>query len=865
MGLKGFFNIQPKRPPRSSPRTRTARSISYTCETCGLHKNVRNPKIEPYGEYNSPIMNIGEAPGKQEDRRGKPWQGPVGQYLQDTLKRLGVNIFDDCININSVNCFPANLKTGNTRAPTAFELSCCREVKVLPAITKYKPKVIILYGSNALQSVIGSVWGKGVGSITRWRGICIPDQKLNAWICPVFHPSYLLRLNDPGITGLWRKDLKRALSLRDVEVPETPLPEIEYHTDINTVGEKVKQFVGNHKLIAFDYETTGVKPHARGHRIVCASIATSGTRVLSFLLPSDPNSPALQGLKDILGDRTIKKMAHNMKFEESWSAVWLGRKVLGWRWDSMIAAHLIDPRTSFTGLKFQAYVNFGVADWSPDFAEFKKSKTTNSKNNIEEIMRRPGGEEAVLKYCAMDSALQFALFMKQRKKVNMEAYKLFHRGVLALQRAGEQGIHIDIEYCQDVKDKLTKRVERAEQKLKESYLGKEWLRHLGKINFASGTQLGKVLYDHLKLNPATFTKTGKGSTDTKQLEAFLDELPELKYLISIRKNRKIMDTYLEGFVREEVNGIIHPDYNLHTVKTYRSSSSNPNFQNIPKREKKVMEICRGAIFPRKGNKFVEVDYSGIEVRIACCITKDKKLIEDTVIGDMHRDMAIELYKLDTFDKADPGDALLRQGAKNGFVFPQFYGDYYGNNVPILLDWAKDVKLKNGLTAYEHLERKRLIVLRGDNEILDCRSFENHVKKVEDAFWNERYHAYTKWKDETWKNFQSKGYIDTPTGFRIKGVLSRNELLNAPIQGAAFHCLLWSFVEIDKLMRKNKWDTKLVGQVHDSILFDVNPDEWETIKKEVQNTMTTRLREAWDWIILPLEIEMEEYSVDGSWV
>jgi hypothetical protein len=246
------------------------------------------------------------------------------------------------------------------------------------------------------------------------------------------------------------------------------------------------------------------------------------------------------------------------------------------------------------------------------------------------------------------------------------------------------------------------------------------------------------------------------------------------------------------------------------------------------------------------------------------MTNDEKLIDDTINGDMHKDMAIELYKLKSLDKKHKGESQLRQGAKNGFVFPQFYGDYYKNNVPILLKWSEDVELKDGTPINRHLSDVGLVKINKRGTITDDSSFYKHVQKVEDKFWNERYKTYTEWKDETWSNYQATGKVPFPTGFTASGVLGRNKALNTAIQGSAFHCLLWSFVEIDRIRRKEKWKTKIIGQIHDAIIFDVYPDELEYVARVVKRVMTEDLLEAWDWIIVPLEIEMDLFEVDGYW-
>ena len=182
--MKGFFS---KEEVGSSIVTK---SKKLTCFACGLYKDVQSPKMEPYGNFKKKVMIIGEAPGKEEDRNGKPWQGRVGRMLQRTLEELGIDLFDDCISLNAINCRPPD-----NRNPSPNELNCCREVKVIKAITDFNPEKIILLGTSALTSFLGHRWKKSLGGITKWRGWNIPDQQYKAWVCPTFHPSYVSRMS----------------------------------------------------------------------------------------------------------------------------------------------------------------------------------------------------------------------------------------------------------------------------------------------------------------------------------------------------------------------------------------------------------------------------------------------------------------------------------------------------------------------------------------------------------------------------------------------------------------------------------------------------------------------------------------------
>ena len=95
-------------------------------------------------------------------------------------------------------------------------------------------------------------------------------------------------------------------------------------------------------------------------------------------------------------------------------------------------------------------------------------------------------------------------------------------------------------------------------------------------------------------------------------------------------------------------------------------------------------------------------------------------------------------------------------------------------------------------------------------------------------------------------------------------MERNSVINYPVQGSAFHCLLWSFIELDRIMRHEQWNTKLVGQIHDSILLDVYPPELDHVLKVIKRVTCHDLILNWPWIIVPLEIEAELSDVDLSW-
>lgn len=447
-----------------------------------------------------------------------------------------------------------------------------------------------------------------------------------------------------------------------------------------------------------------------------------------------------------------------------------------------------------------------------------------------------------------------------------QAYQLLHNGILALARAEQQGIRVDVEYVQRKKQHLTRKIIRLEKQFRDSKFYKHWGHSTkNKININSNAQLGIFLYKVKKLTPTKLTTTGQGSTDEEAL--LLLNIPELNDLLEIRKLKKVRDTYLDAFNREQVNGYIHPFFNLHLVKTFRSSSSNPNFQNIPVRDEEAMQATRKALFPRPGHLLLEVDYKGLEVSIAACVTKDGNLIKylKNPASDMHRDMAKQIFMLDEFDKNNKTHKILRSAAKNGFTFPEFYGDYYKNCAESLAcSWgqlpAGRWRKGQGLALSESFLSDHLI----SKGIKSLVHFTEHLKEIEQDFWENRFPEYKIWQDRAWQDYQKYGYLDTLTGFRCGGVMPKNNVFNYPIQGPAFHCLLWSFVELDRIMQEEKWDTRLIGQIHDAIVLDVNPKELNHVVTVIKRVTCVDLPKVWDWICVPLSVDMDVCPVDGNW-
>ena len=95
-------------------------------------------------------------------------------------------------------------------------------------------------------------------------------------------------------------------------------------------------------------------------------------------------------------------------------------------------------------------------------------------------------------------------------------------------------------------------------------------------------------------------------------------------------------------------------------------------------------------------------------------------------------------------------------------------------------------------------------------------------------------------------------------------MRKNEVINYPVQGSAFHCLLWSLIKLHQWLKANEMESKVVAQIHDSIVLNLHPDELETVLKKAKQIMCVDVRKHWPWIITPLVVETELAPPGGSW-
>ena len=430
------------------------------------------------------------------------------------------------------------------------------------------------------------------------------------------------------------------------------------------------------------------------------------------------------------------------------------------------------------------------------------------------------------------------------KPISLEAHRLMAEGALALADAEHAGIHLDVPYLKKTRKRLCNQQVERKDAILETPEGRIATKLFGKTFATSNNnQIGKILLKAGHKLP----KTEKGNVRTNDAALLSINTEFTRQLKQIKKYDKIIGTYIDGWMKEvDEYGYMHPNFNLHTAVTYRSSSSNPNFQNIPRRDKESNKLLRSSIIPSPGNRLVEFDYGSMEVRIISCYTKDPMLLEFlNTGGDMHYSAASWFFGIP--EKQVSKD--IRDIAKSKIVFPEFYGSYWKSCARSVWKESEGISLADGSAFRKHLRNESYT--------------QELVKKGEKIFWK-KYKATRDWQD-TWNaDYQKLGYFEMLTGHRCQGAMSRNDMYNYPVQGTAFLCLVWAIIEVNKWLRENNMKSYIIGQIHDSICMDIHPDEFDEVVNMVNYIMTTKIREKWSWLIAPLLAEADVCEVDASW-
>ena len=818
-----------------------AKKTGHSCESCGRFRHCRSPKFPVYGEGDKGILIVSEFPSASDDASGIPLSGDSGAILHRELRRLDIDLKRDCWTVFATRCHSredfGRKPDGSIRGPKGQESLACRSL-MLADISRLKPRAIVPMGVSAIQGTIGHrLSGRIKGSQpTHFMNLQIPDQEMGTWICPTEAPLYLLENEKKtDLVDMFRKDLASAVECAKKPIPKAPdlnaeIIESPRHATL-FLGDLSRDAKINEWEIGFDYETTGIKPHAHGHKIVCASIGWED-RCVAFPMFTDPKFR--DAWKSLITDPKILKGAHNATFEAIWTREILGYWPIGWGYDTCLDAHVIDNNRP-TNLKFEVYHRLGVLGYDDGVDKYLESEEKGC-NSFNRILEAP--IEDVLKYCAMDSRYMVEVRRQQVEALReyrpqMRGSRFFLNASLCLAKTSQWGMHIETEKMEKAYQALTIQIDKAE---KEAYRCPEVVAMGKGFSLSSNKDLGALV-----------TKLGYKSKSVDKEFLKTVDAPFVDHLLESRKLKKARDTYFAQYRREAVSGVIRGTFNLAAARTYRAGHSDPNLANIPKRDAVLKKAIRTIHKPSPGNFIKEYDYGQIEVRIGACYHLDTNMLKyiNDPTTNMHTDAAMDL-----FFRGSPTEVRKpeRQAAKNGFVFPSFYGSNFEQTY---LGIWKQIEPE----TKEHLKAKG---------IKDKEAFRLHVQKVERILWEERFPGYAQWKRDIYQDYKRKGYVELKTGFRCRGPMGYTDSTNVAIQGSAFHCLLWTILQIEEKVRAISGRSSIVCNIHDAMVVDTHPEDEAEIDRLVWEYGTQKVREHWPWIITPLVIEAERSQVDGSW-
>ncbi|HHT66715.1 MAG TPA: DNA polymerase I [Erysipelotrichaceae bacterium] len=334
-----------------------------------------------------------------------------------------------------------------------------------------------------------------------------------------------------------------------------------------------------------------------------------------------------------------------------------------------------------------------------------------------------------------------------------------------------------------------------------------------RFNLASPKQIGNILYNKLGLS-----SNKKLSTSSDSLKEIKDEHPIVDKILEYRKYFKLLTTYVEGLKSQiHDDGKIHAKFNQALTTTGRLSSSEPNLQNISIRDEEGRTIRKAFYYPNHTYEILSLDYSQIELRVLASLSNCPSL-KDIFLSkkDIHAETAIKIFNLH-----QPPTPLQRSRAKT-----VNFGVIYG-----ISDWGLAEQLE-----IPPKEAKKII-----------NSFYKSFPEVATFFTNV--------VNDALKN----GYVSTLLGRRRylrelndsnyqKREAAKRAAMNAPVQGTAADLIKLAMIKINQALKEGKYQTQMILQIHDELIFRVPKEEKEQVYKLIKDIMENALD-----LDIPLEV------------
>ena len=574
--------------------------------------------------------------------------------------------------------------------------------------------------------------------------------------------------------------------------------------------------------VAWDTETTALEP--RDAELVGIGCCWgTGEQDLAYIAIGHKTGQNLDkaivinALRPILESENYPKALQNAKFDRSILRC-QGIKLTGVVFDTMLASYVLNPETSHS-LSSLSSKYLGIV--AKSYKELVPKNKTIADISIQQVAD----------YCGMDVYTTFQLVDKLRAELdkadeNAPSKKSLHQLLLEVEQPLEPilaemehcGIRIDSAYLQELSKQLEKRLAQLEENTYQA-AGR-------KFNLGSPKQLSEILLEKI---PDEFqkksrkTKTGY-STDAAVLDKLQGDHPIVDDLLEHRTLSKLKSTYVDALpqlVRADT-GRVHTDFNQAATGTGRLSSSNPNMQNIPIRTEFSRQI-RKAFLPESGWLMVSADYSQIELRILAHLSQEPVLIE---AYQNNRDVHTVTAQL-LFEKQEITTDERRFGKTINF------GVIYGMGA---IKFGKSMG-KSAADGKKFIQR-----------------------------FNERYSKVFEYLEQVKKEAIALGYVSTILGRRrylnfeglsdLKGTnpedihpdrlksLTKNDAqslraaANAPIQGSSADIIKLAMIEVNKVLQN--YQARLLLQVHDELIFEVPPQEWEELQPKIKDAMENAL-------------------------
>ncbi len=518
---------------------------------------------------------------------------------------------------------------------------------------------------------------------------------------------------------------------------------------------------------------------------------------------------ALEALRPILESADYPKAFQNGKFDRLVFRC-QGIKLAGVVFDSMLASYLLNPDSShnltdlalrYLGLSAKSYLDL-----------VPKGKT------IADI-----DIASVADYCGMDAYSTFGLVPKLREE--LEKIPALDQLLVEVEQPLEAvlaemeytGVRINSAYLQELSRQLEIDLARLEEQATK--IAGE------KFNLGSPKQLSQILFEKLGLSTKYSRKIQTGySTDAATLEK-LQEVDTTGFVDAIIENRtlsKLKSTYVDALpalVRPDTQRI-HTDFNQAATSTGRLSSSNPNLQNIPIRTAFSRQI-RKAFLPEPGWLMVAADYSQIELRILAHLSQEPILVQ---AYQQNEDIHTVTARL-VFEKSDITSDERRLAKTINF------GVIYGMGS---LRFSRSTGIDKGV-ANEFIKRF-------NERYAQIFTYLERMKKeaiaqgyVETIFGRRRYFEFT---TNSLRKLKGSNPEDIDLSkLKNLGVYDAGLLrsaANAPIQGSSADIIKIAMVRLHEVLQK--YQARLLLQVHDELVFEVPPPEWEELQPQIKSVM-----------------------------